>query len=475
LEEVVSRQLSVVSTPNERQLTTDYSQTDAFSNRQSSIRNHQSSMMKRMPAANHRPLFLHHAEQLLTLAGPPVPRRLGDLDDLGIIRDGAVLSAEGNIVAVGSTRELSGEARRREARFIDCRGQVVMPGFVDSHTHLVFAGSRVDDYEQRLRGRTYEEIAAAGGGIGLSARLLRQATPRALSAHASGFLEQMAAHGTTTIEVKTGYGLDVANEIKTLEVIRGLGKVSPLDLVPTLLAAHAVPPEYRAGNNGGASAYVDLVCERLIPEVARRQLAEFVDCFCETIAFNLYDCRRVLATGQRYGLVPRIHAEQLTHTGAARLAIELNAASADHLDHLTAPDIRAVGRSNVAATLVPCANFHLGLMSYPPGRRLIDAGAVVTLATDFNPGTSPTVNMQFVLTLACDAMRFTPAEAISAATINAAYTLRRHHRCGSLEPGKQADLAVMAVDDYRKIPYYFGVNHCVLTVKRGRVIPRSDK
>jgi len=376
---------------------------------------------------------------------------------------------------VGSTRELCGEAQRRKARAIDCRGQVVMPGFVDSHTHLVFAGSRVDDYEQRLRGHTYEEIAAAGGGIGLSARLLREASPRALAAQAAWFLEQMAAHGTTTVEVKTGYGLDVANEIKTLEVIRDLGKVSLLDLVPTLLAAHAVPPEYRAGRNGGAGAYVDLVCERLIPEVARRKLAEFVDCFCETIAFSLDDCRRVLATGQRHGLTPRIHAEQLSRTGAARLAIEMNAASADHLDHLTMRDLRALANSNVAAALVPGANFHLGLMHYPRGRQLIDAGAAVTLATDFNPGTSPTLNMQFVLALACDAMRFTPAEAISAATINAAYSLRRHHRCGSLEPGKLADLAVMAVDDYRKIPYYFGVNHCVLTVKRGRVISRGGE
>jgi imidazolonepropionase len=431
-----------------------------------------------MPAApaNHRPLFLHHAEQLLTLAGPPVPRRRGDLEDLGIVREGAVLTAEGKIIAVGSTRRLRDQAQKWKAHPIDCGGKVVMPGFVDSHTHLVFAGSRVDDYEQRLRGHSYAEIAATGGGIGLSARLLRQASPRALVAQATGFLEQMAAHGTTTVEVKTGYGLDVANEIKTLEVIRRLRKVSPLDLVPTLLAAHAVPPEYRTGKkDGGAGAYVDLVCERLIPEVARRKLAEFVDCFCETIAFSLDDCRRVLTTGLRHGLSPRIHAEQLSHTGAARLAIELNAASADHLDHLTAQDIRTLGRSNVVAALVPGVNFHLGLLRYPRGRQLIDAGAAVSLATDFNPGTSPTLNMQFVLALACDAMGFTPAEAISAASINGAYSLRRHRWCGSLEPGKQADLAVMAVDDYRKIPYFFGVNHCVLTVKRGRVITRNDK
>ena len=423
-----------------------------------------------MPAAS-RPLLLHHAAQLLTLAGPPVPRRHSDMNDLGIVADGAVLSAEGKIVAVGPTRDLFGDARGRKARLIDCSGRVVMPGFVDSHTHLVFAGSRIDDYEQRLRGKSYEEIAAAGGGIELSTRLLRQASRDALASQASGFLEQMAAHGTTTVEVKTGYGLDLANEIKTLEVIRELAKASPLDLVPTLLAAHAVPPEYRGGNSGGVSAYLDLVCERLIPEVARRKLAEFVDCFCDRIAFSVDDCRRVLAAGQRHSLAARIHAEQLSRTGAARLAIELGAASADHLDHLTTHDVHALARSNVAATLVPGANFHLDIRRYPRGRQLIDAGAAVVLATDFNPGTSPTVNMQFVLTLACDAMRFTPAEAISAATINAAYALGRHNRCGSLEPGKQADLVVMNVDDYRKIPYYFGTNHCVLTVKRGRVVP----
>jgi imidazolonepropionase len=415
-------------------------------------------------------LFLHRAEQLLTLAGFPIPRRGQDLEALGIIEDGAVLVADERVVSVGRARDLRAEARRLKARTIDCRGKVVMPGFVDSHTHLVFAGSRVDDYEQRLRGRTYEEIAAAGGGIGLSARLLRQASPGALVAQAAGFLGQFAAHGTTTVEVKTGYGLDVANEIKTLEVIRRLRRISPIDVVPTLLAAHAVPPEYQAPNQGGPGVWVDLVCERLIPEVARRKLAEFVDCFCETIAFSLEDCRRVLATGLRYGLVPRIHAEQLSRTGATRLAIELGAASADHLDRLSASDISALARSNVAATLVPGANFHLGLTRYPPARRLIDAGAAVALATDFNPGTSPTLNMQFVLSLACSAMRLTPAEAISAATINAAYSLRRHHLCGTLEPGKQADLVVMAVDDYRKIPYYFGVNHCVMTVKSGRII-----
>jgi imidazolonepropionase len=215
---------------------------------------------------------------------------------------------------------------------------------------------------------------------------------------------------------------------------------------------------------------VETVVERLVPSVARRKLAEFIDCFCDCGAFSVEDCRRVLDAGRQWGLVPRIHAEQLTHTGAARLGIELGAASADHLDKLTAADIRALARSNVVATLLPGANFHLGLKSYPPARKLIAAGAAVALATDFNPGTSPTLNMQFIISLACAQMHMTPAEAIAAATVNGAFALRRADRVGSLEAGRQADLIVLDVDDYREIPYYFAVNHCLMTVKRGRII-----
>ena len=418
-----------------------------------------------MPSSS-RPLFLHSAAQLLTLAGPPVPRRGPALGELGIIRGGALLTSNGKIMRIGKTSQLAGEARRLKAESINCRGRVVMPGFVDSHTHLVFAGNRVDDYERRLRGATHEEIARAGGGIAFSARLLRGATKRYLVAHANRFLKEFAAHGTTTVEVKTGYGLDVANELKILEVIRYLRRISPLELVPTLLATHVLPLEYR----GRAKVYVDLMTKKLLPTVARKRLAEFVDCFCDRGAFSVEDCRKLLSAGARHGLMPRVHAEQLSRTGASRMAVELGAASADHLDHVTDRDVRALANSAVVATLVPGANFHLGLCRFPPARRLIDAGAAVALATDFNPGTSPTLNMQFILSLACSAMRMTPAEAISAATINAAYSLGRADRLGSLEPGKQADVIVMDVSDYREIPYYFAWNHCVLTVKRGRVI-----
>jgi imidazolonepropionase len=419
-----------------------------------------------MPVSRTPPLLFRHAEQVLTLAGGCAPRRGKDLGELGIVRRGSVLTADGRILRVGTNGRLDAEARRLKARVIDCRGRVVMPGFVDSHTHLVFAGSRVEDYELRLRGKTYEEIAAGGGGIRLSARLLREASTSKLVAKARQSLDQFAAHGTTTVEVKTGYGLDLANEMKTLRVVRRLQRHSAVELVPTLLAAHVLPQEYA----GRASAYVDLIIKKLIPGVAAKKLAEYVDCFCDRGAFSVAQCRRVFEAGLKHGLVPRVHAEQLTHTGASRLAVELSAASADHLDCVTDGDVRTLAGSSVVATLLPGSNFHLGLRRFVPARRLIEAGAIIALASDFNPGTSPTPNMQMILSIACAALHLTPAEAISAATFNAAYALRRAHRLGSLEPGKQADLVVMDLDDYRKIPYYFGVNHCVMSVKGGRII-----
>ena len=421
-----------------------------------------------LPRASPRPLFFRDAEQVLTLAGRPVPRRGRDLEELGIVRGGAVLTAAGSIAGVGRTRDLLGEARRLGARTIDCRGRVVMPGFVDSHTHLVFAGSRVEDYVRRLQGATYDQIARAGGGIRLTARRVAEASGRALADQALRFLEEFAAHGTTTVEIKTGYGLEVEAEIKLLRAMRAIARQAKIELVPTLLAAHALP----AGFEKRRADYLGQVVERLIPLAAGERLAEFIDCFCDRGAFSVAECRRVLRAGAARGLVPRLHAEQLARTGGARLAAELQAASADHLDHLTAGDVRALARSETVATLLPGSNFHLGLTRYAPARRLIDAGAALALATDFNPGTSPTLNLQFILSLACAAMHFSPAEAISAATINAAHSLRRASRIGSLEPGKHADLIVMNVDDYRKIPYYFAWNHCVLTVKRGRVIYR---
>jgi imidazolonepropionase len=448
-------------------------------------------------------LFFRNAAQLITLSGLPVPRRGPALGELGIISRGGLLTRGETILRVGSTRALEREARRLRAEAIDCGGRVVMPGFVDSHTHLIFAGSRVNDYELRLRGKTYEEIAQAGGGIQSSAQKVRKASAASLAQQARKFLDQFAAHGTTTLEVKSGYGLEIAQELKILRVIRMLEADAALELVPTLLALHALPASF----SDHPRQYVDEVIERLLPLVAaggvgpgfsparaalkggatarsaalkggsaaRRnqaaggRLAEFIDCFCDRGAFSVEDCRRVFEAGRKFGLTPRIHAEQLSRTGSTQLGIESGAASADHLDKVTAGDIRALARSSVVATLLPGANFHLGLKRYPPARKLIDAGAAVALATDFNPGTSPTLNMQFIMSLACTQMRMTPAEALAASTINAACALRRADRIGSLEAGKQADLIVLDVEDYREIPYYFAMNHCVMTVKRGKV------
>ena len=415
-------------------------------------------------------MLITGCSQLVTLRGP-VPRRGRALADPGIIRDGAVLVRDGRIVATGPRRRVERLAEARRAKKLDLGGRVVLPGFVDSHTHLVFPASRAGDYEKRIAGKTYEQIARTGGGILSTVRKLRAAKPEALKQTTLAALRAFAAHGTTTIEAKSGYGLDAASELKTLRLLHELHQEQPLDILSTFLGAHVVPPEYR----GRADAYVELLALKLIPGVALAGLAEFCDVFCDRGAFSISQARRILTAGRACGLVPRLHAEQLTRTGAARLAVELNAASADHLEKINRSDIRALAASSVVATLLPGCSFHLGLGRYAPARELIAAGAVVALATDFNPGTSPTLNMQMVLSLACTQMRMTPAEALAAATINPAYSLRRHDRIGSIEVGKYADLAVFDLADYREIPYYFGVNHCWLTLKRGEIIFSREK
>jgi len=412
-----------------------------------------------------QPMLITGCSQLVTLRGP-VPRRGRALADPGIIRDGAVLVRDGRNVAVGPRRRLERLAEARRAKKLDLGGRVVLPGFVDSHTHLVFPASRADDYEKHIAGKTYEQIARTGGGILSTVRKLRAAKPEALKQTALTALRAFAAHGTTTIEAKSGYGLDASNELKTLRLLHELHQEQPLDILSTFLGAHVVPPEYR----GRADHYVELLARQLIPEVALAGLAEFCDVFCDRGAFSVPQARRILTAGRACGLVPRLHAEQLAHTGATRLAVELNAASADHLEKINRSDIRALAASSVVATLLPGCSFHLGLSRYAPARELLAAGAVVALATDFNPGTSPTLNMQMVLSLACTQLRMTPAEALAAATINPAYSLRRHDRIGSIEVGKYADLAAFDLADYREIPYYFGVNHCWMTLKRGEII-----
>lgn len=403
--------------------------------------------------------------ELLTLRGP-VPRRGRALADLGLIPDGALLVHDDRIVAVGPRRRIEALRNAKHAEKLDLGGRVVLPGFVDSHTHLVFPASRADEYEQRIYGKTYEQIARSGGGIRSTVEKLRRASPNALRHSASAHLRRFAANGTTTLEAKSGYGLDWKNEIKILNLLDQLHQDQPLDIVKTFLSAHVVPPEFR----GRADTFVDLLAQHWIPAIANAGLAEFCDVFCERGAFTVAQARRIFTAARACGLVPRVHAEQFSRTGAARLAIELQAASADHLEKIDSGDVRALAASNVVCTLLPGCVFHLGLARHAPARALIDAGAIVALATDFNPGTSPTLSMPIILSLACSQLRMTPAEAISAATINPAYSLRLHDRVGSLEVGKYADLAAFDVAGYREIPYYFGMNLCSLTMKRGVII-----
>ena len=396
----------------------------------------------------------------------PVPRRGRALGQVEIIRDGAILVHQDRIAAVGSKRRIERLPKARRAEKLDLGGRVVLPGFVDSHTHLIFPFSRAAEYEQRISGATYEEIARSGGGIRSTVKHLRSASAKILKARALKNLREFAAHGTTTIEAKGGYGLDWKSELKILRILYDLHQEHPLDIHSTFLGAHVVPPEFRRRPD----AYVDLLARKWIPAVATAGLAEFCDVFCDRGAFTVEQARRILMAGRACGLVPRIHAEQLARTGAARLAIELQAASADHLEKINRADIRALGLSNVVCTMLPGCCFHLGLKDYAPARQLIEEGAIVGIATDFNPGTSPTLSMTMILSLACTQMRMTPAEAITAATINPAYSLRVHDRVGSLEVGKYADLAAFDVADYREIPYYFGVNLCSLTMKRGAIL-----
>jgi imidazolonepropionase len=413
-------------------------------------------------------LLITGASQLLTLRGR-APRRDKAVSNLGILKDGALLIRDGVIAAVGSRSEIEARPEARTAEKLDVGGRVVLPGFVDSHTHLIHAASRAEEYALKIAGVSYEEIARKGGGILNSVKKLRAATAESLKARAHAALREFAAHGTTTLEAKSGYGLDVASELKILRLHKELNAEQPIEIVSTFLGAHVVPAEYR-NQARGAEKYVALLIEKLIPEVSAEGLVEFCDVFCDRGAFSRGESKKILETGKRHGLVPRVHAEQLTRTGATQLAVQVGAASCDHLEQITKADIGALAKSDTVATLLPGCDFHLGLKKYAPARALIDAGAIVALATDYNPGTSPTVSTPVILSLACSQLRMMPAEAIAAATINAAYSLRRAKQIGSLEAGKQADVGIFDVDDYREIPYYFGVNKCWMTLKKGQPV-----
>jgi imidazolonepropionase len=413
--------------------------------------------------------FLTHAAQLLTLRSPSGgtgPRRGAEMRELGIIEDGAVLIADGKIAAVGTTDEIAKHelltAKAEHVDEIDCSGKVVLPGFVDSHTHPVFTTPRLIDFEKRIAGASYEEIAEAGGGIRASLRGVRDASQGALAAHVLHALDEMAEHGTTTVECKSGYGLNFASEMKSLEAIREASHQWPGWVVATLLAAHVVPPEHREN----PEEYVRIICEDMIPTAAKLKLAAYVDVFCERGAFTVEQSQRILRSAVDHNLGVRAHVCQLTPAQLAPL-MEFHPASLDHLDFVSDEDVAVLSKLDAVATLLPAANYFLGLESFPPARRLLDSGVAVALATDYNPGTSPSASMPFVLSVACTHMKMSPAEALVAATYNGACALHLQGRKGSLEPGKDADIAIFEAADYRELAYWFGVNRCRETFLSG--------
>src|SRR5262245_27471885 len=409
-------------------------------------------------------LVLRGASQVVGVTARGVRYKTGAaLRDPGLIADGSVVVEGDRIAWVGPTDQLPPLPAGAEVH--DVAGRVIAPGLVDSHTHLVFAGDRVAEWEQRLAGRTYQEISAGGGGIMNSVRAVRQSSREHLVTLARPRLQRLLAHGVTTVEVKSGYGLSLADELRCLEVIADLNAEGPWELVPTFLGAHAVPAEYA----GDRAAYLRLLCDETLPEVARTKLARFCDVFCETGVFDLAESERVLRRARDLGLHLKVHADELTPLGGAELAARLGAVSADHLLCVRDSGIEALVRAGTVATLLPGTAFFLGV-EYAPGRKLIDAGAIVALASDCNPGTCPTENLPLVGSMACTRMKLLPAEALNALTVNAAHALACADRVGSLTPGMQADLVVCDVTDYRQLFYHFGVNHVWRVYKRGALV-----
>lgn len=392
-----------------------------------------------------------NCRQVVTLAGPHSPRTGPGMRQIGVIPDGALLVRGGRILAAGPRSEIE-TALGSGTRVVDAGGRIVLPGFVDAHTHPVFAGTRAGEFEQRLEGATYEEIAARGGGIRFTVRQTREAGEEELLAAARRYAEWFLGGGTTTIEAKSGYGLSLESELKILRVIRRLGEEGRVRTVPTFLGAHEVPDEYR----GRADDYVDLVIHEMLPRVAEESLAESCDVFCEPAVFPAARARAVLLAARRLGLGLRLHADQFSSDEGSLLAAEVGADTADHLERTTPAGLAALKAASVQPVLLPASVYTLGSGPYPPARRMIEMGLAVVVATDFNPGSSPTASMPMVLSLSATELKMTPAESITAATINAAWSLRRADQIGSLEAGKRADFTIHDCDDYRELPYFFG-------------------
>lgn len=399
------------------------------------------------------PVAVLHAAQLVTMAGPKGPRIGEQMREIGIIADGGMLIEDGRVVATGPSTEIE-KALPAGAEIVDARGKVVLPGFVDAHTHPVFGGNRVDEFEMRAKGATYEQIAEGGGGIRSTVRKTRVASEEELLAQAKKHAGWFLRGGTTTVEAKSGYGLTIDDELKMLRVIRRLNAETPIEFVPTFLGAHAIPDEFR----NAPEQYVALVIHKMLPRIAEEQLAESCDIFCERGYFDIADSERILGAARDYGLRLRMHVDQLTNSGGAFLAARLRAATADHLEQASGAEIAALAEARVQPVLLPASVYALGKTRYPPAREMIDAGLAVVLATDFNPGSSPTPSIPMVFSLAATQMKMTPAECLTAATINAACSLNRGDQIGSLEPGKRANFSLFDCADYREIAYYIGVS-----------------
>ncbi|MEW5866784.1 MAG: imidazolonepropionase [Bacillota bacterium] len=400
-------------------------------------------------------------------AGRGRPRTRGAMRDLGIIKHGSVAVLGDRIVAVGEADEVRAKVNLSPgALVIDATGKVILPGFVDPHTHLVFAGSREHEFIQRSEGRSYLDILASGGGILSTVRATRAAPPFELVDLGLKRLDVMLCHGTTTVEIKSGYGLSLDDELKCLRVVRELSARHPMDVVATFLGAHAVPPEYRGDPDG----YTLHIIEDMIPRVAEQKLAEFCDVFCEEGVFSIDQSRRILEAGRAFGLVPRLHADEMVPMGGAELAAEVRAVSADHLLFTSSEGMRRMAEAGVTATLLPGTSFALMLGRYADARAFIESGCAIALATDFNPGTCPTPSMQFVMNLAAFGMKLHPAEVICACTVNAACALGRVHEVGSLEVGKLADIVIADVDTHLKLPYQLGTNVVEKVIKRGHLV-----
>lgn len=413
-------------------------------------------------------LAIVNCGQLLTLRGPARPRVGRELREMAIIKNGVVLIRNGHITHAGRAKRLG---LPRGTKVIDARGRVVMPGFVDAHTHLVFGGDRLADFEQRIGGSTYESIAAAGGGILSTVRATRTATEASLLESAEHRLRWMVRNGTTSLEIKSGYGLSLTVELKMLRVIRALRARSGLRVAATFLGAHVIPEEFQ----GRPDKYLDRVIGAMLPEVAREKLAEYADIFCEKGAFSPAQARRYLSAAKAHGFKLRAHVDQLTRNGGAQLAAKMGAVTADHLEQTGADGIAALRQASVQPVLLPGSVYALGKSKYADARAMIGAGLAVVLATDFNPGSSPIPSMPLILSLAATQMRMTPAESITASTINAAYSLGWGADLGSLEGGKRADVVVHDCRDHRELAYYAGVETAAVVIAGGKIIhQRSD-